>query len=135
MISSVFINLPVKDLDKSKAFFGALGVAFNPQFTDEKAACMVIGENMYSMLLTEPFFQFFTKLPIADAHKRTEMLVALSVGSRSVVDMVLEKALAAGATEAREAQDHGFMYGRAFHDLDGHIWEIVWMDMSGFQQG
>lgn len=134
MVSNIFVNLPVKDLDRSMAFFAALGFTFNPQFTNEKAACMVIGENLFSMLLTEPFFQTFTKKPIADAHKTTEVLVALSVGSRSAVDEILQKALAAGVAESRDSQDHGFMYSRAFQDFDGHIWEIFWMDTSGFPQ-
>lgn len=135
MVSNIFVNLPVRDLEQSKVFFAALGFTFNPQFTDEKAACMVLGENLFSMLLSEPFFQSFTKLPVADARKTTEVLIALSVGSRSLVDELLGKALAAGAAEARDAQDHGFMYGRAFHDLDGHIWEIFWMDASGALEG
>jgi uncharacterized protein len=133
MVSNIFVNLPVKDLERSKAFFAALGFTFNPQFTDEKAACMVIGENMFAMLLTEAFFQTFTKKVLVDAQKSTEVLIALSVGSRSAVEEIRDKALAAGASEARETQDHGFMFVCAFNDLDGHIWEVLWMDTSIIQ--
>ena len=132
MVTNIYINLPVKNLEKSRDFFASLGFTFNEQFSDEKAAGMVIGPNMYSMLLTEPFFQTFTKKPIADAHASTEALVALEVGSKAAVDGIFEKALAAGGTETRETQDHGFMYSRSFHDLDGHVWELFWMDMSSF---
>lgn len=128
MATKIFVNLPVKDLQKSMNFFGSLGYKFNPQFTDEKAACMVISEDIYSMLLTEAFFQGFTPKTITDAHKSTEVLLALSADSRQAVDELVNKALAAGGTEVREPQDHGFMYARSFNDLDGHIWEVLWMD-------
>jgi len=124
------VNLPVKDLDKSKAFFETLGFSFNPQFTDAKAACMVIGEDNYAMLLTHEKFKQFTKKPIADARKATEVLIAISLDSRTKVDAFVALALKAGATEARPPEDHGFMYGRSIHDLDGHIWEPFWMDPS-----
>lgn len=130
MATKIFVNLPIKDLGKSQDFFTKLGYSFNPQFSDENAACLVISEDIYAMLLTEPFFKTFTKKEIADARKSTEVLVALSSESKQEVDDLLRKALAAGATEAREPQDHGFMYGRSFEDLDGHIWEIFWMDPS-----
>ena len=126
----IFVNLPVKDLNKSKEFFAKLGFTFNPQFTDQNAACMVISEDNYAMLLVEPFFKTFTKKEIVDAKKSTEVLVALSVESKEKVDEMLSKALASGAKEAREPQDHGFMYGRSLEDLDGHIWEIFYMDES-----
>ena len=134
MPTKIFVNLPVKDLERSKAFFSKLGYSFNPQFTDDNAACMVIGEDIYTMLLTEPFFKTFTKKDIADASKTTEVLVALSADSRGKVDEMLGKALAAGAREARASQEYDFMYGRSFEDLDGHIWEVFWMDPSAIKQ-
>src|SRR5215471_15276811 len=128
MPTKIFVNLPVKDLERSKAFFAKLGYSFNPQFTDERAACMVISEDIYTMLLSEPFFKTFTRKEIADAAKTTEVLVALSAESRGQVDEMLLKALAAGAQEARQPMEHESMYGRSFEDLDGHIWEVFWMD-------
>jgi predicted lactoylglutathione lyase len=131
MATKIFVNLPVKDLDKSKEFFVKLGYTINPQFTDEKAACVVISEDIYAMILKEEFFKTFTpKKEIADATKSTEVLVALSAGSKEKVNELLDKALAAGAREARPPEDHGFMYGRSFEDPDGHIWEVFWMDMN-----
>jgi len=128
MGTKVFVNLSVKDLDKSKEFFSKLGFTFNAQFTNKDAACMVISEDNYAMLLVESFFKTFTKKEIVNAKKSTEVLVALSSESKESVDKMLHNALAAGAKEANEPQDHGFMYGRSFEDLDGHIWEIFWMD-------
>jgi len=128
MANQIFVNLPIKDLDKSKAFFEAIGYTINPQFTNEQAASVVISDTIYAMLLTEPFYQTFTSKQIADARTTSEALLALGVESREAVDTLVDKALAAGATEPREAQDHGFMYSRAFDDLDGHGWEVVWMD-------
>ena len=128
MGTKVFVNLSVKDLDKSKEFFSKLGFAFNAQFTNKDAACMVISEDNYAMLLVESFFKTFIKKEIVNAKKSTEVLVALSSESKESVDKILRNALAAGAKEANEPQDHGFMYGRSFEDLDGHIWEIFWMD-------
>lgn len=128
MANQIFVNLPVKDLDTSKAFFEAIGYTINPQFTNEQAASVVISDTIYAMLLTEPFYQTFTSKQIADARTTSEALLALGVESREAVDTLVDKALAAGATEPREAQDHGFMYSRAFDDLDGHGWEVVWMD-------
>src|SRR3954468_12128798 len=112
MATKIFVNLPVKNLDNTKAFFSKLGYSFNPQFTDEKAACMVISEDIYAMLLTEPFFQGFTKKSICDATQSTEAIIALSADSRAAVDEVVEKALAAGATRYAEPTDYGFMYQR-----------------------
>lgn len=128
MTTKIFVNLPVKDLEKSKAFFAKLGYRFNPQFTDETAACMVITDDIYAMLLTKAKFKEFTKKAIADATQTTEVLTCLSVDSKAKVDEMLDAALEAGATEARDPMDYGFMYGRSFNDLDGHIWEIIWMD-------
>jgi predicted lactoylglutathione lyase len=123
----IFVNLPVKDLPRSVAFFTALGFSFNPQFTNENATCMIVDENIFVMLLVEPFFQGFIKKTICDAHKNTEVLVCLSCESRAEVDELAAKAVAAGGTIPREPEDHGFMYGHAFEDPDGHIWELVYM--------
>lgn len=133
MGTKIFVNLPVKDLDRSKAFFAALGFTFNPQFTDALAACMVISDDIYSMLLTEARFKDFTPKAIADASKTTEVLTALSMESRREVDDMVDKALSAGATPNGDPKDYGFMYQRSFNDLDGHIWEIFWMDAGKVQ--
>jgi uncharacterized protein len=128
MSRKIFVNLPIKDMERSKAFFSALGFSFNPQFTNEQGACMVVSDSIFAMLLVEPFFQTFTKKPIADARKSTEVLVCLSCDSREEVDAIVRKALAAGGTAPNAPQDHGFMYGHGFEDLDGHVWELAWMD-------
>ncbi|WP_137390202.1 VOC family protein [Rhodoligotrophos defluvii] len=128
MNTKIFVNLPVSDLDRSMGFFKTLGYSFNPQFTNEEAACMVISEHIYAMLITKPRFKDFTKKEIADATKTTEVLIALSAESRDAVNRLVDTALASGATEALPPQDHGFMFVRSFNDPDGHIWEILWMD-------
>jgi uncharacterized protein len=128
MSRQIYVNLPIKNMERSKAFFGALGFSFNPQFTNEQGACMVITETIYVMLLVEPFFQTFTKKQIADAGKTTEVLICLSCASRAEVDELVRKAIAAGASTPNAPQDHGFMYGHGFQDLDGHIWELMYMD-------
>lgn len=128
MFKQIFVNLAVKDMARSQAFFKALGLSFNPRFTNEQGACLEIGENFYAMLLVEPFFQGFTKKPISDAHKATEVLLALSVDSRAAVEEVIANAVAAGAATPNAPQDHGFMYQHGFADLDGHQWEVFWMD-------
>lgn len=131
MVKQIFVNLPVKDLEKTKAFFAALGFTFNPQFTDENAACMVMSENIFAMLLQEPFFKTFTNKAIADATQSTEVINAISVGSRAEVDELFDKAIKAGATTHKEkADDYGWMYSRAFTDLDGHMWEVLYGDLS-----
>lgn len=130
MFRQIFVNLPIKDMARSQAFFKSLGLNFNPQFTNDQGACLEVGENFFAMLLVEPFFQGFTKLPISDAKKATEVLIALSVDSRAQVDEVVAKAVAAGATTPNAPMDHGFMYQHGFADLDGHQWEVFWMDMS-----
>ncbi|MBX2890935.1 MAG: VOC family protein [Saprospiraceae bacterium] len=130
MATKVFINLPVKDLDKSMAFFSGLGFTFNPQFTDEKAACMVISDSIFAMLLTEPFFQTFTRKKISDAKTATEVLIALDAASRDKVQNTVAKAVKLGGTLYTEPQDHGWMYQHSFADLDGHQWEILYMDES-----
>ena len=128
MNKQIFINLPVKDLSKSREFFSALGYSFNPQFSDANAACMIISDNaIYAMLLAEPFFKTFTGKAIANAHEVTEVLTCLSCDSRAEVDELVAKAIAAGGTAPRAPQDHGFMYGHGFEDLDGHIWELAYM--------
>ena len=124
----IFVNLPIKDMQRSRAFWDALGFSFNPQFTNEQGACMVIADDIFAMLLVEPFFQTFTKKPISDARKATEVLVCLSCDSRAEVDELVRKALAAGGTAPNAPQDHGFMYAHGFEDLDGHVWELAWMD-------
>ena len=129
MTRQIFVNLPIKNMEKSQAFFKSLGFAFNPQFTNDQGACMVISENhSYAMLLVEPFFQTFTTKPVADANKSTEVLICLSCESRAEVDALVAKALTAGGTARNPPQDHGFMYGHGFADMDGHGWEVMWMD-------
>ena len=127
MHKQIFVNLPVADLQKSITFFKNLGFEFNPQFTNEKGAGMVISESIYAMLLARDFFQTFTAKTIADARKTTEVLVCLSCESRSEVDALVAKAVAAGGTAPRTPLDHGFMYAHGFEDIDGHIWELVHM--------
>lgn len=129
--AKIFVNLPVKNLDKTVAFFTALGFGFDPRFTDKNATCMIIGEDSFVMLLVEKFFKgFIPGKEINDARKNTEVLVALSAESRKTVDKMIEKAVASGGKEYRKTQDEGWMYGRAFEDINGHIWEIVYMDES-----
>ena len=127
MPTQIFVNLPVRDLQKSVEFFGKLGYAFNPQFTDENATCMIISDDIFAMLLVEPYFRTFIEKDIADAHRTAEVILALSADNRDAVDALVGKALAAGATEPRAAQDHGFMYQRSYQDLDGHLWEVFHM--------
>jgi len=131
----IFVNLPVKDLDKTKAFFAALGYTFNPQFTDANAACMVVQkDSIHVMLLVEPFFKTFTTKAIADTGKTTEVLLCLSCESRAEVDDLVAKAKAAGGTIPRKPQDYGFMYGHGFQDIDGHLWELMYMDPNAVVQ-
>jgi hypothetical protein len=133
MASQIFLNLPVKDLNKSIDFFTKLGYTFNPQFTDENATCMIISDTIYAMLLTEPFFKGFTKKEIPDTTVSNECIIALSADSREAVDAMIAKAVEAGATTPSAPQDHGFMYGHSFTDLDGHLWEYFWMDPNHIQ--
>ncbi|HEX6444784.1 MAG TPA: VOC family protein [Streptosporangiales bacterium] len=128
MATKIFVNLPVRDLARSVEFFTRVGYTFDARFTDENATCMVIGADIYAMLLVEPFFRTFTKKEVADASTTTEVIVALSADSREQVDDIVDRAFAAGAAPASETNDQGFMYGRSYQDLDGHIWEIMWMD-------
>lgn len=129
MATKIFVNVAVEDLARSTKFFSALGYTFNQQFTNDDGTCLVISDDIFAMLLVKPFFQSFLRnTELADATKVTEVLLALSCESRTAVDEIVGKALAAGATEPRERQDLGFMYSRAIQDLDGHIWEYFWMD-------
>ncbi len=124
----VFINLPVKDLPRSRTFFESMGYHFNPQFSNDQGACLVISDTIHAMLLTEPFFQTFTKKVIADAKKSTEVLICLSCESKAEVDQLVARAVAGGGSTPNPVQDHGFMYSHGFEDLDGHVWELVYMD-------
>jgi len=128
MTKQIFVNLPVKDLNKSIDFFSKLGFTFNPKFTDETATCMIVSSDIFVMLLTEEKFKTFTPKEICDAEKFTEVLVCLSFESRAEVDQIVGKAVAAGGKTYNEPQDHGFMYGHGFQDLDGHIWEFIFME-------
>lgn len=130
MGTKIFVNLPVRNLDRSVQFFTALGYTFNPQFTDETATCMIVSDDIFVMLLTEAKFKEFTPKPICDASKSTEVLVCLSCDSRERVDEMVRKAVAAGGSTYNKPQDHGFMYAHGYQDLDGHIWEVMWMDPS-----
>ena len=133
MTKLIFVNLPVADLDAAKAFYEAIGFTNNPQFTDDTAACMVLSDVIHVMLLTHAKFREFTPKRVADSHSFSEVLIAISENSRAGVDAITDKALAAGGKEARERQDFSVMYSRSFEDLDGHIWEPMWMDMAGFE--
>ena len=124
----IFVNLAVRELKRSMDFFGKLGFEFNLKFTDDKAACMVVSDEAFVMLLTEPFFKTFTKRGICDTHTYTEGLFALSCESRAEVDEMVKKAIAAGGSHAMDPVDHGFMYAWSFYDVDGHHWEVLWMD-------
>ena len=128
MSTQMFLNLPVKNLNRSVEFFTKLGYTFNPQFTNENATCMIVSENIFVMLLVEKFFQTFTDKPISDATKNTEAMIGLSCASRAAVDEMVRKAIAAGGTSPRKPVDHGFMYGHGYEDLDGHIWEVFYME-------
>jgi predicted lactoylglutathione lyase len=127
MHKQIFVNLPVSDLKRSMTFFKALGLSFNSQFTNDQAACLVVGENIFAMLLVEEFFRTFTHKPLVDPNAATEVIVCLSCESRAEVDDLVAKAVAAGGRAPREPQDHGFMYAHGFEDVDGHIWELVHM--------
>ncbi|WP_128544047.1 VOC family protein [Larkinella soli] len=134
MATQIFVNLPVKDLNRSVAFFTELGFTFNPQFTDENATCMIIGDNIFAMLLVEKFFQTFTKKAISDATQTTEVILALTLESREAVDEMVRKAEAAGAELPVEKKDHGWMYYHGFQDLDGHIWEVMYSDPEALNE-
>jgi hypothetical protein len=130
MVKQIFVNLAVKDLKKTKEFWGKLGFSFNPQFTDENNGCLVLGENIYAMLLSEKFFKTFIKREIADTSKTVEVLNGLQVGSKEEVDEIIRKAVEAGGTKGEHDENYEWMYGRGFNDLDGHHWDVFWMDIS-----
>ena len=134
MATQIFINLPVKDLQKSIGFFTHLGFNFNPQFTDETATCMIISENIYVMLLIESRFQEFTKKPVSDAKTSTEVLICLDAESRDAVDTMVKNAVDAGGRIYADPMDHGWMYGYSFEDIDGHQWEVAYMYITAFPQ-
>jgi len=134
MARKIFVNLAVRDLKRSKEFFSKLGFEFNPQFTDDRAACMVLSEEGFVMLLTEQFFKTFTKKSVCDTATHSEALLALSCESRAEVEALVKKALANGGTHAMPPQDHGFMYAWSFYDPDGHHWEVLWMDPKHIQK-
>jgi len=131
--ANLFVNLPVKELQTTIDFFSGIGFEFNPQFTDDNAACLVLGDNIFAMLLVEPYFGTFTKKAIADAQRTTEVILAISAENRKQVDEIVNKALASGGKPSNPPQDHGFMYARSFEDVNGHLWEVVWMDPSAIQ--
>ena len=134
MVNQIFINLPVKDLSKSNAFFSALGFAFDTKFSNEIATCIILGENIFAMILKEDFFKTFTPKAICDTTKNTETLICIQVESREKVDELLSKAVISGGKEPREKQDHGWMYARSMEDIDGHIWEVMFADPSAMIQ-
>jgi len=123
-----FVNLPVSELARSTRFFRSLGFEFDAHFTDEHATCMVVSDQAFVMLLVEPFFATFTRKRVADAASETETILGVSAESRDEVDVLVDRALALGGAEAGAPHDEGFMYGRSFYDLDGHAWEVIWMD-------
>jgi predicted lactoylglutathione lyase len=133
MATKIFVNLPVKDLPASMAFWRSLGYSFNEQFTDETAACMVISEDIFAMLLTHAKFKEFTPKSLCDATKSTEVINCLSCESRGAVDELVKKAASAGGRSYAESKDYGFMYQHGFEDLDGHIWELVYMEPGAVQ--
>jgi predicted lactoylglutathione lyase len=133
--TNIFVNLPVKDLGKSMDFFKKFGFGFNAQFTDHTAACMIVSDNAYVMLLTQAKFKEFAPKAISDATKSTEVLVALACENRGKVDEQVGKAVAAGGSTYSKPKDYGFMYGHGFQDLDGHVWELFYMDARARKPG
>lgn len=131
MATQIFVNLPVKNLKKSKTFFEQIGYSFNAEFTNDDGACLVISDTIFAMLLTEPFFKTFTKKSIADASKTTEVIIAISVDTKAKVDDLVNKALKAGGGKSNDPQDYGWMYSWSFQDLDGHLWEVLYTDPAG----
>jgi uncharacterized protein len=129
----LFVNLPVRDLKRSMQLFAALGFEFNPRFTDEKAACMILSEEAYVMLLVEPFFRTFTSRDVCDTASHAEALLSFSCASRAEVDEIVKRAVAAGGKAVNSPQDHGFMYDWSFSDVDGHGWGVFWMDPAAVQ--
>ena len=130
MAKQIFVNLPVRNLKRSVEFFTALGFKFDPKFTDESATCMIVGDNIFVMLLVESFFRTFTKKDLCDARSSTEVLVCLSLESRAAIDQMVTMAVVAGADTPNPPKDHGFMYQQGFEDPDGHLWELVYMEAA-----
>lgn len=135
MTTQIFLNLPVRDLNRTIEFFTKLGFTFDPRFTDENATCMIVGKDIFVMLLVETFFKTFTKKEICDTARYTEAIIALTAESREKVDQMISKVIEAGGRESREPQDYGWMYGRGFQDIDGHLWEIFYMDETAMKKG
>lgn len=133
MRRKLFVNLPVKDMKRSVEFFTRIGFTFDPQFTDENAACMIVGTDAFVMLLVPKFFETYTPKSIADASRSTEVLLAISADSRDAVDQTVRTALDAGARQYMQPEDQVFLYGWGFEDPDGHLWEVVWMDPAALQ--
>jgi predicted lactoylglutathione lyase len=134
MTTQIFVNLPVKDLPRATEFYKALGYEQNPEYSDENASCIVVSDTIIVMLLTEQYFSTFTGKPVSDASAQTEVILAVSAESKDAVDSLAAKAVAAGGSEPRAPSDLGFMYSRAFHDLDGHLWETAWMDPNAAEE-
>jgi predicted lactoylglutathione lyase len=134
MTTQIFVNLPVKDLNETVDFFTKLGFAFNPQFTDENATCMIVNNDIFVMLLVEKFFKTFTKKELCDTTKDTEVIVALSTETREKVDQMINKVIEAGGKEHRKPQDHGWMYGRSFEDINGHLCDVIYMDTNALKK-
>jgi predicted lactoylglutathione lyase len=130
----IFVNLPVRDLKRTVGFWTGLGFTFNPQFTDENTTCMVISDHACVMLLTDELFSTFTTRQVADATEHTEAILALSAESREEVDRLVDTAVTTGGSTANETQDEGYMYGRSFHDPDGHLWEVLYMDPAALEE-
>ena len=128
MQTKIFLNIAIKDLNRSIAFFTELGFSFNEKFTNDKGTCMIVGENINVMLLVEEFYQTFTKKQICDTKTTSEVLIAISVDSREQVDEIMQKAVKAGGTDYNQANDYGWMYQKTFLDIDGHHWEVFYMD-------
>jgi uncharacterized protein len=134
MATQIFVNLPVRNLKRSVEFFTRLGYKFDPQFTDENATCMIVGENIFVMLLVEHYFKTFTSKELCDTGRAAEVIVCVSAESRAQLNELVAKALAAGGTSPMQSKDYGFMYQHGFQDLDGHLWELVYMDPSAAKQ-
>lgn len=134
MVSDIYINLPVNDLDNAIEFFTKLGFKFNPQFTDEKGSCMIVGDHIYVMLLVHPFFKTFINKGISDAKENSEVILALTLSSKEDVDSMMKKVIDAGGKEFRDPEYAEWMYGRSFEDLDGHVWELFYMDSSKIEE-
>ena len=134
MSRMMFVNLPVRDLKQTVGFWTGLGFTFNPQFTDDSSTCMVISDHACVMLLTDELFSTFTTRPVADATAHTEAILALSAESREEVDRLVDTAVTTGGSAANATQDEGYMYGRSFHDPDGHLWEVLYMDPAALEE-